>query len=77
MKERFLKVAVKEDVKTQINILAAVSRKDISVFVGELVQAVWEDAKAAGKVSDAMLAESPAPSLPTGEGAGISVAEAE
>lgn len=51
----FLKVAVKTDIKTKIKILAAVQRKDISFFVGELVQAAWNDAKLQGLVSDVMV----------------------
>ena len=57
MDEPFLKVAVKARIKVKINILAAVLRKDISVFVGELVQAAWEDAKTQGLVNEAMLGE--------------------
>jgi len=52
----FRKVAVKVITQRKINLLAAVLEKDINVLVAELVDPAWEVAKAAGQVSDAMLA---------------------
>ncbi len=55
MDDKFLKVAVRPVVKTQVDILAAVRGADKYALVGELVSAAWQEAKEAGLVTDAML----------------------
>lgn len=57
--EKFEKIAVKPPVKRKVNILSAVSGKDINVFIGELVDAAWEIAEQNGQVNDAMLTPAP------------------
>ena len=64
--DKFLKVAVLVKNKHQINILAAVQRKEIKDFMDELVTAAWETAKAQGLVTDAMLIEDK-PAVPTAQ----------
>ena len=59
MKKRFLKIAVEEETKAKVNILAAVKRKDIYQLIGELVDAEWKKSKMTGLVSDTMLAPVP------------------
>jgi len=55
MDDNFLKVVIKPRVKLQIDILASVLGVKKFDFVGSLVDAAWQAAKADGKVTDAML----------------------
>lgn len=64
MDNQFVKVAVKPVAKNQIDILAAVKGADKYAFVGELVNAAWQAAKDAGLVTDAMLTNATATTLP-------------
>jgi hypothetical protein len=52
---KFLKLAVKPKVKTQVDILAATKGAKKYDLVGDLVNAAWQTAKDAGLVTDAML----------------------
>jgi hypothetical protein len=64
MDDKFLKVAVKSVVKTQVDILAAAKGAKKYDLVGDLVEAAWQTAKEAGLVTDVMLENATVSSLP-------------
>jgi hypothetical protein len=64
MNDKFLKVAVKSVVKTQVDILAAAKGAKKYDLVGDLVDAAWQTAKDAGLVTDVMLENAIVATLP-------------
>ncbi len=52
---KFTHLGVFKPTQRKVAILSAVKGKDISILVGELVEAAWDDAKRQGLVNDAMV----------------------